>query len=59
VGALGFELAFTIVRGLVDLRRPDPLRLRRINVGRGTTLAALRLQLTRGVGAPLAALDGD
>jgi len=59
VGALGFEMAFTIERGLVDLRRPDPLRLQRINVGSGTTLAALRLQLIRGVGAPLAALDGD
>jgi peptidoglycan/xylan/chitin deacetylase (PgdA/CDA1 family) len=59
VGALGFELAFTIVRGLVDLRRPDPLRLRRINVGSGTTVAALRLQFIRGVGAPLAALERD
>lgn len=59
VGDLGFELAFTTSRGLVDLRRPDPLRLRRINVGGGTSLAALRLQLIRGVGAPLAALGGD
>lgn len=59
VSGLGFELAFTIVRGLVDLRRLDPLRLRRINVGNGTTLGALRLQLIRGVGAPLAALDRD
>jgi peptidoglycan/xylan/chitin deacetylase (PgdA/CDA1 family) len=59
VGDLGFELAFTTLRGLVDLRRPDPLRLRRINVGGGTSLAALRLQLIRGVGAPLAALGGD
>ena len=59
VSALGFELAFTIVRGLNDLRRPDPVRLRRINVGSGTTLGALRLQLIRGVGAPLAALDRD
>jgi peptidoglycan/xylan/chitin deacetylase (PgdA/CDA1 family) len=56
---LGFELAFTTLRGLVDLRRADPLRLRRINIGGGTTRAALRLQLIRGVGAPLAALDRD
>ena len=59
VGGLGFELAFTTIRGLVDLRRPDPLRMRRINIGGGTSLAALRLQLIRGVGAPLAALDRD
>jgi peptidoglycan/xylan/chitin deacetylase (PgdA/CDA1 family) len=59
VGNLGFELAFTTLRGLVDLRRADPLRLRRINVGGGTSRAALRLQLVRGVGAPLAALDRD
>jgi peptidoglycan/xylan/chitin deacetylase (PgdA/CDA1 family) len=59
LGTLGLELAFTTVRGLVDLRRPDPLRLRRINIGGGTSLAALRLQLIRGVGAPLTMLDGD
>ncbi len=59
VDRLGFELAFTTVRGLVDLRRPDPLRLRRMNVGSGTALAMLRLQLIRGVGAPLAALARD
>jgi peptidoglycan/xylan/chitin deacetylase (PgdA/CDA1 family) len=59
VGDLGIELAFTTLRGLVDLRRADPLRLQRINVGGGTSRAALRLQLIRGVGAPLAALDRD
>lgn len=59
VDRLGFELAFTTVRGLVDLRRPVPLRLRRINVGTGTSLGALRLQLIRGIGAPLAAIERD
>ena len=56
---LSIELAFTTHRGLVDLRRADRLRLRRINVGGGTSRAALRLQLIRGVGAPLAVLDRD
>ena len=41
----GFELAFTTVRGLNDLRRADPLRLRRINVGQRASLALLRTQL--------------
>jgi len=41
----GFELAFTTVRGLNDLRRADPLRLRRINVGQRASLALLRSQL--------------
>lgn len=59
VGSEGFEQAFTTVRGLADLRRVDPLRLHRINVGGGTSLAALRLQLIRGVGAPFALLDRD
>jgi peptidoglycan/xylan/chitin deacetylase (PgdA/CDA1 family) len=59
VSSLGFELAFTTRRGLVDLRGADPLRLRRINVGPGTSCAALRLQLIRGVGAPLGAFDRD
>lgn len=53
------ELAFTTHRGLVDLHRADRLRLQRINVGGGTSRAALRLQLIRGVGAPLALLDRD
>lgn len=56
---LGLELAFSTQRGLVDLRRADPLRLPRINVGAGTSRAALRLQLIRGVGAPLAVLERD
>lgn len=59
VRGLGVELALTTKRGLVDLRRADPLRLRRINVGGGTSRAALRLQLIRGVGAPLAVLERD
>ncbi len=41
----GFALAFTTARGINDLRTADRLRLRRINVGRRTTLAALRAQL--------------
>lgn len=41
----GFTLAFTTERGLNDLRTADPLRLRRINVGVQTPLAALRVQL--------------
>jgi len=41
----GFELAFTTVRGLNDLRCADPLRLRRINVGQRASLALLRTQL--------------
>ncbi|HMM26692.1 MAG TPA: polysaccharide deacetylase family protein [Aggregatilineaceae bacterium] len=41
----GFELAFTTVRGLNDLRRADPLRLRRINVAQHASLALLRGQL--------------
>jgi peptidoglycan/xylan/chitin deacetylase (PgdA/CDA1 family) len=41
----GFLLAFTTARGLNDLRRADRLRLRRINVGQRTSLAALRTQL--------------
>src|SRR5690606_36132760 len=41
----GFDLAFTTVRGLNDLRRADPLRLRRINVGQRASLALLRSQL--------------
>ena len=41
----GFALAFTTVRGLNDLRGADRLRLRRINVGLRTPLAAIRVQL--------------
>lgn len=41
----GFALAFTTNRGLNDLRSADPLRLRRINVGRLAPLAAVRAQL--------------
>lgn len=57
VARSGFEQAFTTVRGHADLRRVDQLRLPRINVGRGTSLAALRLQLIRGAAAPLAVFD--
>ena len=41
----GFVLAFTTARGINDLRHADRLRLRRINVGRRTSLPVLRAQL--------------
>jgi peptidoglycan/xylan/chitin deacetylase (PgdA/CDA1 family) len=41
----GFVLGFTTARGINDLRLPNWLRLRRINVGQRTNLAVLRLQL--------------
>jgi peptidoglycan/xylan/chitin deacetylase (PgdA/CDA1 family) len=41
----GFELGFTTERGTNDLRDPDWLRLRRINVGRASALPLLRAQL--------------
>lgn len=40
-----FRLAFTTERGINDLRAAHPLRLRRLNVGAGTTLPLLRVQL--------------
>jgi peptidoglycan/xylan/chitin deacetylase (PgdA/CDA1 family) len=40
-----FELAFATTRGTNDLRRPDWLRLRRINVGRASALPLVRAQL--------------
>lgn len=45
VAGSGMELAFTIVRGGNDLRSPDWLRMRRVNVGRRTNLPVLRAQL--------------
>lgn len=41
----GFRLGFTTARGLNDLRADDPMLLRRINVGRSTSLGLLRAQL--------------
>jgi peptidoglycan/xylan/chitin deacetylase (PgdA/CDA1 family) len=41
----GFELAFTTGRGVNDLRRPDWLRMRRINVGGRSSLPVIRAQL--------------
>lgn len=41
----GFELAVTTAHGVNDLRSADPLRLRRINVGRRTSLGVLRSRL--------------
>lgn len=45
LAAAGFQLAFTTVRGINDLRGVHPLQLRRINVGRRTTLPLLHAQL--------------
>jgi peptidoglycan/xylan/chitin deacetylase (PgdA/CDA1 family) len=41
----GFELAFATGRGVNDLRRPDWLRMRRINVGGRSSLPMIRAQL--------------
>jgi peptidoglycan/xylan/chitin deacetylase (PgdA/CDA1 family) len=41
----GYAAAFTTRRGTNDLRRADPLRLRRINVARGDGLPDLRARL--------------
>jgi peptidoglycan/xylan/chitin deacetylase (PgdA/CDA1 family) len=45
VSRAGFELAFTTRRGRNDLRHDDWLRLRRVNIGVRTPLAAVRAQL--------------
>jgi len=42
----GFEVAFTTVRGVNDLRHADPVMLRRTNIGRRTPDALIRLQMT-------------
>jgi peptidoglycan/xylan/chitin deacetylase (PgdA/CDA1 family) len=42
----GYGLGFTTVRGVNPMGIADPLRLRRINVGRGTTSPIFRGQLT-------------
>jgi peptidoglycan/xylan/chitin deacetylase (PgdA/CDA1 family) len=41
----GFILAFTTIRGVNDLGCTDPLRLRRINIGRKATMPVLRARL--------------
>jgi peptidoglycan/xylan/chitin deacetylase (PgdA/CDA1 family) len=41
----GFKLAFTTVRGVNDLSSANPLLLKRINVGRSTSLNILRVQM--------------
>lgn len=43
--AAGYEIAFTTRRGVNDLRRPDWLRLDRINVGRAASVAVIRAQV--------------
>jgi peptidoglycan/xylan/chitin deacetylase (PgdA/CDA1 family) len=44
-GEEGYRLGFTTTRGLNDLRRAHPLKLRRIHVGRRTSPPLLRAQL--------------
>jgi peptidoglycan/xylan/chitin deacetylase (PgdA/CDA1 family) len=41
----GFDLAFTTVRGIIDLQTDDTLRLRRTNVARSTPDNLIRIQL--------------
>lgn len=43
----GFQMAFTTLDGQNDLRRADPLRLRRTNITRRTTAALLRIRLMK------------
>jgi peptidoglycan/xylan/chitin deacetylase (PgdA/CDA1 family) len=45
LAAEGFELAFTTERGTNDLQHTNWLRLRRINVGRASSLPLIRAQL--------------
>ncbi len=45
VAEAGFEVAFTTQRGINDLRGADWLRLRRINVGRRSSVPLIRAQL--------------
>jgi peptidoglycan/xylan/chitin deacetylase (PgdA/CDA1 family) len=45
VAEAGFEIAFTTQRGINDLRGVDWLRLRRINVGRRSSVPLIRAQL--------------
>ena len=42
----GFEFGFTTCRGVNHLKRDDPFRLRRINVGRRTDATPIRIQMT-------------
>jgi peptidoglycan/xylan/chitin deacetylase (PgdA/CDA1 family) len=50
----GYRLAFTTTRGLNRLERVHPLELRRINVGRSTSLGLLRAQLVTSAAGALA-----
>jgi peptidoglycan/xylan/chitin deacetylase (PgdA/CDA1 family) len=43
----GFEVALTTLRGQNKLSATDPLRLKRTNIGRGTSLPIFRLRLMR------------
>lgn len=44
----GFELAFTVHRGINDLKTADPFSLNRINIGQKTSTQILRAQLMAG-----------
>jgi peptidoglycan/xylan/chitin deacetylase (PgdA/CDA1 family) len=44
----GFELAFSVQRGMNDLKVADPLSLNRINIGNRTTTQILHAQLMAG-----------
>ena len=54
-----FELAFTTQRGTNDVRDGNWLRLRRINVGRASTIPLLRAQLLPWWGRPLPGTGGS
>jgi peptidoglycan/xylan/chitin deacetylase (PgdA/CDA1 family) len=46
--ACGFELAFTTAPGINAISSADPMRIRRFNVGRRTTVSILRARLLAG-----------
>lgn len=54
VGAAGHHISFTTERGTNDLRALDWLRVRRINIGRRSSLALIRAQLLTRSQAPAA-----
>ena len=57
--AAGYELAFTTQRGGIAVRRSDPHRLARINVGGRASIALLRAQLTWASRTPRARRRGS
>ena len=52
LGREGFAIGFSANRRVNDLRRPDWLRLARINVGRRSSVGAIGLQLQGITGTP-------